>query len=222
MDAEGSSFDEVDPEVVMHDENLFEPELETRFSPDGTDSTTKLPRKYVFSTAVAYVCDGLVSLASLERLDAYQDQWNILNDDDLSKAKQLCDEKLDHGHFAPPCRTLTEARRTDHHGSAKVLRSIQYPEGWGDGDADEANRIVERMVMLCLILVGRGKTFSIENPFGSFLWLLRVMQKLMKLRDAELVLLHQCCYGAITSHYSQTNRHSDHGSMDEDGSQPLL
>lgn len=162
-------------------------------------------RKYVFAeffagmggfaAAVGFICEGQVKVASI--LDAYEGEWDILTEDGLAKGKLLCQE-IDHGHFAPPCRTLTEARRDDEHGCVKQLRSFSHPEGWGDEDTILANKIIERMVMLCLILHNRGRTFSIENPFGSFLWLMKVMLKLMRLGSAELVLLHQCCYGALT------------------------
>lgn len=165
------------------------------------------PRSYVFgeffagmgglSTAMVAIASPHVKLGSPERLDAY-DSWNILDDEDYDRAKELCRGGLDHGHFAPPCRTLTEARRDDEHGSVKVLRSFDRPEGFGDPEADEANKVVERMVVLCLLLHAAGRTFSIENPFNSFLWLLRCMQRLLKMRVVELVLLHQCAYGAQT------------------------
>ena len=172
------------------------------------DVTVKQPRKFVFgeffagmgglSTAVLEIGAGLVELGSIERLDAYDDQWNILDDEHFETGRRLCQTGLDHGHFAPPCRTLTEARRSDEHGSVVIMRSHQRPEGWGHPDADEANMIVERMVLLCMILTAAGKTFAIENPFASFLWVLRVVQRLIRLQNAELVLLHQCCYGAQT------------------------
>lgn len=168
----------------------------------------QLPRRFRFgeffagmgglSTAMMFVLESWISLGSIERMDAYEDSWNILNDGDFAKSKELCQTGLDHGHFAPPCRTLTEARRTDEHGAVAIMRSPMWPEGWGHPDAIEANEIVTRMVVLCLLLHNSGKTFAIENPFNSFLWLLKDMQKLMKLRTAELVLLHQCCYGAQT------------------------
>ncbi|CAK9112875.1 unnamed protein product [Durusdinium trenchii] len=203
-----SSFAETEDEfgaVDVHDNDVNSDRDD--FSPDEQWKETRL-RKFVFgeffagmggfSTAVLDICETHVKLGSLERLDAYDQSWDILNDEDYVKAKELCNTELDHGHFAPPCRTLTEARRTDKHGFVPILRSASKPEGWGDEQTKEANEIVARTVVLCLMLHSRGKTFSVENPFGSFLWLLKVMQKLMRLAGAELVMLHQCCYGAST------------------------
>jgi hypothetical protein len=97
------------------------------------DVTVKQPRKFVFgeffagmgglSTAVLEIGAGLAELGSIERLDAYDGEWNILDDVHFEKGKHLCQTDLDHVHIAPPCRTLTEARRSGEHGSVVVMRS---------------------------------------------------------------------------------------------------
>lgn len=129
-------------------------------------------------------------------LDGFEG-WDILTDDGLQQGLDLCD-RLDHGHMAPPCRTYTRARRSDEHGVVKVLRSDTKPEGWGDPEAEEANKIVARMILLVLRLTERGSTWSIENPWDSFIWMLKCMARLFRIPGAELVLLHQCPYGAVT------------------------
>ncbi|CAJ1365705.1 unnamed protein product [Effrenium voratum] len=198
----------VDDEVLtgyeLHDVNST---IAQRREQHGVSSRSELARKFVFveffagvgglSVAMLDQGEGLISLGSPGRLDAYQEEWNILGEEDFAEAERLCGE-ADHGHFAPPCRTLTEARRSDEHGAAREMRTHQHPEGWGDPEVEEANKVVEKMVALCMILHLRGRTFAIENPFGSFLWLLKVMQRLMRLPSAELIMLHQCCYGAPT------------------------
>ena len=147
-----------------------------------------------FSEGVKFLAGSRVRVAAT--LDGYAGEWNILDDSHYQKASDMCSSELDHGHFAPPCRTLTMARRSDEHGDVPVLRSEERPEGWGDEDTSQANEMVARMVRLCLLLHMRGATFSVENPWRSFIWLLRVMTKLMKIPKAELVCLHQCAYGA--------------------------
>jgi len=138
--------------------------------------------------------DGVQVLAVL---DGYDGEWNIHDDDHFSKAIKLC-EVADLAHFAPMCRTFTMARREDEFGKVRELRSMQYPEGWGDPEADEHNAMVVRMVALCLVMERRRQTWAIENPWESYIWLLAVMQKLIKAKGADLVLLHQCAYGAPT------------------------
>lgn len=129
-------------------------------------------------------------------LDGY-DSWNILEENGFKEGERICNE-ADHGHFAPPCRTLTRARRSDEYGEVKRLRSDQSPEGWGSPEAEEANKIVSLMVFLILMLVKRGRTFAVENPWDSFLWALKCMVQLLRLKDVELVLLHQCAYRSVT------------------------
>lgn len=77
-----------------------------------------------------------------------------------------------------------------------MLRGDKHPEGWGNPQADEAKEMIARTVVLCLLLHNRGATFSIENPWDSFIWLLKTMQRLIKLKGSELICLHQCAYGA--------------------------
>ena len=161
-------------------------------------------RKFVFaeffagmgglSSTMNCLAGGTVSVCAT--LDDY-DGWDILRDSDFEIGMQICEE-VDHAHFAPPCKTLTRSRRTDEHGTVPVLRSDTNPEGWGNRQTEDANRIVSRMVMMILRLITRRRTFSVENPWTSFLWLLKVMQKVIKKTDVSLVLLHQCCYGAVT------------------------
>jgi hypothetical protein len=118
---------------------------------------------------------------------------------DFSAAKVACESVLDHSYFAPRCRTLmTKARRTGEFGSVRVLRSGQQPGGWGDPEAVEANRIVSKMIVLILSLHKQGATWSVENVWLSYLWHLRSMAKVLELRNAELILLHQCPYGAVS------------------------
>ena len=162
-----------------------------------------LPRPFKFaeffagwgglSTAMKFVSHRWINVSAT--LDGYRGAWNILDDEHFESGKQVCRE-VDHGHMAPPCRTLTMARRSDEHGVAKMLRSNDYPEGWGDLEAVEANLVIARMVVLVLILHNQGATFAIENPWTSYLWQLPIMLKVFRLSNVELVLLHQCCYGA--------------------------
>ena len=95
-------------------------------------------------------------------LDGFEG-WDILTDDGLQQGLDLCD-RLDHGHTAPPCRTYTRARRSDEHGVVKVLRSDAKPEGWGDPEAEEANKIVARMILLVLRLTESCLLYTSPSP----------------------------------------------------------
>ena len=78
-----------------------------------------------------------------------------MDDAHFEESKNIC-ESVDHAHMAPPCRTLTKSCRSDEHGTVKVLRSEEYPDGWGDNEAVEANLVISRMVILCLLLHRSG------------------------------------------------------------------
>ena len=169
-----------------------------------TNSQMEVSRPFVFaelfsgmgglSLAMETLSAGRVKVCAT--LDEY-DGWDILDDKHYEAALDVCSE-VDHCHFAPPCRSLTRARRSDEHGVSKVLRSDECPEGWGDKEAVEGNAIAARTVMLILRLLTRGRTFSVENPWDSFIWLLSVFKRLFKRADTNLVKLEQCVYGAVT------------------------
>lgn len=60
-------------------------------------------------------------------LNGYGGARNIWDDNDHEQSKEICRD-LDHGHFAPRCRTSSTARRTNKYGSVPVLRSLDF--GW--------------------------------------------------------------------------------------------
>ncbi|CAE7281168.1 Kcnh1, partial [Symbiodinium necroappetens] len=176
-----------------------------RSSSDTLNSNRHGVRKFRFAEFFAGLSGFTNSLKSLAddaveitaSLDGYAGQWDILDDAHFEHSLQVCNE-FDHGHFGPACRTFTRARRSDEHGHVKLLRTDAHPEGFGDDEATLANRMVERVIALCLQLHQRGATFAIENPEDSLKWLLPKMQKLFKLEGSDVVLLHQCAYGAAS------------------------
>ena len=74
------------------------------------------------SSAMEYAAQSKVQVHMT--VDGFAGQWNILHDEDFAAAKLACESVLDHGHFAPPCRTLTKARRTDKFGSAVLPKHL--------------------------------------------------------------------------------------------------
>ena len=107
------------------------------------------------------------------------------------RRKTLSDWK----RMAPPCRTFTRARRNDHHGRVKKLRSDRKPEGFGSPEAEEGNLIADRCAALGERQVDQGKWFSIENPDDSYIWELKSMKTLAKRSGVTMVHLDQCAYG---------------------------
>jgi len=113
----------------------------------------------------------------------------------LEMNEQDPEETADWKHFAPPCRTMTKARRHDRHGKVRKLRSSARPEGFGDKQTVEANLLADRTAHLCERQVNLGKFFSVENPEESYLWELKSFKRLAKLDGVRFVVLDQCAYG---------------------------
>ena len=126
-------------------------------------------------------------------------------------------------HMAPPCGTLTQARRTDEYGSTPVLRTEADPSGVSrntlveqaekdypqldakginaivDGQVErikEANEIVRRTTKLAKLQVRLGHWFSIENPERSHIWQLSNIKALRKALGVKLLVGDQCTLGA--------------------------
>lgn len=132
-------------------------------------------------------------METMQEQDCWSTEWDILNDEHFEAAKVWA-ENADHTHFAPPCKSMTRARRADKHGKVQVIRSDQQPEGWGHPKAIEGNRIAERLTILMDCALKNGGTFSVENPWDSYLWMLPVMERFTK--KYPLIYLDQCYYGS--------------------------
>ena len=104
-------------------------------------------------------------------------------------------ETADWKHFAPPCRTMTKARRSDRYGKVPKLRSETRPEGFGDEQTVQANLLADRTAHLSERQVELRKYFSVENPEDSFLWELKSFKRLAKLEGVRFIRLDQCAYG---------------------------
>ena len=104
-------------------------------------------------------------------------------------------ETADWKHFAPPCRTMTKARRSDRYGKVPKLRSETRPEGFGDEQTVQANLLADRTAHLSERQVKLRKYFSVENPEDSFLWELKSFKRLAKLEGVRFIRLDQCAYG---------------------------
>lgn len=105
------------------------------------------------------------------------------------------EEPADWKHMAPPCRTFTKARRKDHHGHAKRLRTATHPEGRGDAETTEANLLADRCASIAEDQDEKGLFFSIENPLESFIWELKSMKRIAQRKGVMLTRLDQCAYG---------------------------
>ena len=97
---------------------------------------------------------------------------------------------------ASPCSSLTCAR-------LPALRSASFPEGLRSLGArqtrlvDEGNMLSWFSITLCLMLYMMNGYFALENPSGSFIWLLKMMLKLYRLSGVAFCNLWFQPYGAL-------------------------
>ena len=147
-----------------------------------------------FSGAVERVNAG--SVLVLEPLEEYYG-WDVLSESGFDQAKAAVLE-ASHVHIAFPCHSFTRARRSDQHGAVEQVRSDKHPEGWGHPVAEKGNAILVKAVALAWIALDNGATVSLENPWSSFAWELKLMKRLMKKLGRQPLELHQCAYGAET------------------------
>ena len=99
-------------------------------------------------------------------------------------------------HAAPNCRTFSSARRKDQYASARVLRTKERPEGFGDPITKEANIMAERSAALAEVMLKMGGWFSIENPESSLMWDMKAFKRLIKLPDVLVTSFDQCMWGS--------------------------
>jgi len=143
-----------------------------------------------FTGAVRNACGDKVTV--LDAQDQWTTEWDITDDAHFEESKKWARD-ADHTHLAPPCKSMTKARRQDEHGSVPTIRSEKQPMGWGHPLAEEGNLIAERTSILCDCAQENGGTYSLENPWDSYLWLLPVMKRHMT--KGTKVEVHQCAYG---------------------------
>jgi len=94
-------------------------------------------------------------------------------------------------HFGFPCRTWGNAARRNN-----CTRTQSRPEGTGELPREVlANQEVRNVIMLCRLLIAHGGHFSLENPKGSYAWIMPEMLKLIHLSNAFFVEFDQCEYG---------------------------
>ena len=122
---------------------------------------------------------------------------NLLDDSNFCAVVEAAEkEKCGWIHMAPPCRTFSRARRKDKYGSVPVLRTDDKPEGFGCQDTTEANILADRCASIGEAQAKAGRFFSIENPEGSFIWMMKSFGRLAKMEGVSLVVIDQCAFGS--------------------------
>ena len=109
-----------------------------------------------------------------------------------------------HLHAAPPCGTASRARdvpmSSTEHGPPP-LRSEQWPLGLPGlkgvllAKVESANSIYLQLCAFCFFLNTLGLTWSIENPYRSYMWSIREFVKLAA--TGFFVGFHSCVHGGF-------------------------
>ena len=107
-------------------------------------------------------------------------------------------------HFAPPCGTSSRARLIQRRGrwNPPIVRTDRHPDGLPGltgvlkarvHAANELYQVTCNLVEFCLL---HKKSFSVENPGRSFMWLTKPVVRLIKKFPLNEVLFYHCRYGS--------------------------
>ena len=102
--------------------------------------------------------------------------------------------------WATPCQKLSRARKHDGLGPPP-LRSDAYPKGLPTLKGHDlvavegSNRLVRVTAVGYAIADGAGAANVVENPWGSFLWMLDDIEEVLDQSGAARVLVDFCGYG---------------------------
>ena len=112
---------------------------------------------------------------------------------------------LCYAHFAPPCGTASRARSiplgpTDH--GPRPLRSEAFPAGLPhlheaqQAKVSTANLLYNLVALSVDQLSSRGLAWSIENPRGSYMWLMPAMKELLTRSSTTTTSFQACARGS--------------------------
>ena len=108
-------------------------------------------------------------------------------------------------HFAPVCGTASRAREIPRAGVSNLprpLRSFDFPLGLPDLEGDElkrveiANSLFQYTCNLFSWCVRRNILATVENPRGSYFWLVPCMLELMRIYPLYATDFQACMYGS--------------------------
>ena len=142
-----------------------------------------------------------IPLSNFDPSYSVQSRFDLLRLADFKTLQRLLKRRAVRWiHFAPPCKTYSNARRTDRHGSVKVLRTHKQPLGidppgkrpWS---VMEANLLTSRTMKLARLQLRAGGFFSIENPLESIMWSVPDMVRLAKVHGVQAFDGEQCIGG---------------------------
>ena len=133
-------------------------------------------------------------------------QLDLLQADDRELLEEwLSSPLLLWAHFAPVCGTASRAReipRPELSMAPRPLRSMEYPMGLPDLGPIErkrveiANELFRYTCQLFAFCVKRGVLATMENPRGSYLWMIPFLVELQRIYPLFATDFQACMYGS--------------------------
>ena len=101
-------------------------------------------------------------------------------------------------HFGTPCSSFSQARKDD--GGPPPLRSVEYIAGLPDLDEEDKKKVElgNLLADITIQLINEcrtGQLWSVENPAGSYLWLLPAFKALARKVGVFRVDFDMCAFG---------------------------
>lgn len=120
---------------------------------------------------------------------------------------RLDEEDADAEHHAPDCKTMSRARGRpfwigdDYHLGPPALRDernvmgFKHLTGAAAVKVRQSNKMALKSISRCRERHEKGKIFSLEHPWNSFLWYMKATIELAGLPGVRLATFSNCCFG---------------------------
>lgn len=147
----------------------------------------------------------------IDVVEPYDMKRNPAMDFFADSGKQIWDdldnESIDVEHHALDCKTMSRARGRPfyidgyRYEGPPALRDewnvMGFPtlRGASAIRVRQGNRMSLRSVKRCKQLCSRGKKFSLEHPYRSFLWYMKPTVELAEHQDVRMAVFSNCCFG---------------------------
>ena len=125
-------------------------------------------------------------------------------------------------HHAPDCKTMSRARGRPFLLEGQwikgppALRDERNVMGFNNLKGHQAvqvrqgNRMALRSVKRCKELHEKGKVFTLEHPWRSFLWYMKATVELASLPGVQMAVFSNCCFGGQRQKWTAVLTNSRH------------
>ncbi len=127
---------------------------------------------------------------------------------------RLDEEDADAEHHAPDCKTMSRARGrpfwigNDYHLGPPALRDERNVMGFKGLTGASAvkvrqgNKMALKSIARCKSRHEKGRLFSLEHPWNSFLWYMKATVELAGMPGVRLATFSNCCFGGQRTKWS--------------------